>query len=99
MTDTPTPKGVLAIILVDGRFAVSATSFATSAPGYDNLLRGQKRYAMTKVGQELLKQYGGPVISRLFTAEEATDIAYDIFCGRKNGFEYKEELIGYDTEE
>ncbi len=97
MTDTP--KGVIAIILVDGRVGATATSFATSAPGYDKLLTGQKRYAMQKVGQELLKNYGGPVLLRLFNAEEASDFAYDIFCGRKQGFEYKEELIGYDEDE
>ena len=100
MTDTP--KGVLAIILVDGRVAVTATDFdrfTLYGTSDDKICEAQKKRAMAAVGKKLIEEYGGPIMSRLIDADEAKQIAYDIFCGRRQGFEYREELIGYEETE
>lgn len=92
------PKGVLAMIIVDGRVGAIATDFdrfTLYGTSDDKVCEAQKKRAMKAVGKELIKQYGGPVIARLIDDDEATQMAYDIFCGRRQGFEYREELIGY----
>jgi len=96
------PKGVLAMIIVDGRVGATAVDFDTFTlygRSQDKIIEAQKKRAMKQVGRKLLEEYGGPIINRLIDDDEATQIAYDIFCGRKKGFEYREELIGYEAQD
>lgn len=97
MTETTTPKGVVAMIIIDGKVGPVATDFEQWTPGGFKLLESQKRRAMAEVGRKLIEKWGGPVISRLIDSDECKQIAYDIFCGRRPGFEYREEIIGHDV--
>lgn len=96
------PKGVLAMIIVDGRVGAIAADFdhfTIYGNSDDKIQQAQSKRAMKAVGKELIKRYGGTFMSRLIEDEGAAQIAYDIFCGRRQGFEYREELIGYDSAE
>lgn len=94
------PKGVLAMILVDGRVGATATDFDTFTVyrGEGGVLESQKIRARAAVGCELVKTYGGPIMDRLISDDESKQLAYDIFCGRKPGFTYVEQLIGYEED-
>jgi NADPH-dependent 2,4-dienoyl-CoA reductase/sulfur reductase-like enzyme len=96
---TTIPQGLVGMILIDGRVAVTATDFDQSKPGGFDLIKAQRRRLRYTLGRKLIETYDGTIMSRLFDSEEDFDIICNIISGYKPGFEYQEIQIGGDINE
>lgn len=91
-----TPQGVIAQLFVDGQLRITVTDFGESeANGFSKLKRQQSR-AKAKLGREFVARFGGPILARAISSDDATDIIYRVWTNDIPGFEYLETLIGYD---